>query len=101
MNSSANNNSANQSAYLQSLEPTTAVKISRLTGKVLFIGWSRSVCSSTKSGVNNDGADQPAHLHSLRLAFGMQTNLGPTRINYVGPTLNQRNPYTISYVGPT
>ena len=102
MKSSANNNSADQSAHLKSLEPTTVFKISRLTGKVLCIWWwCRSVCSSTKSGVNNDGSDQPAHLHSLRLAFGMRTNVGPTRINYVGPRLNQRNPYTMSYVGPT
>ena len=89
-----NNNSADQSAHLQSLEPTTEAR-------------------STKSCANNDGADQPAHsrryktvqinllICSLKLAFGMLTNVGPTRINNVGPTLNQRNLYNMSYVGPT
>ena len=98
MKSSANNNSADQSAHLQSPEPTTEA---------------RSVRSSAKSCANNDGADQPAHsrrhktvqinllICSLKLAFGMLTNVGPTRINNVGPTLNQRNMYNMSYVGPT
>ena len=54
------------------------------------------ICSGT-----NNSVDQPADLHSLRLAFGMLTNVGPTRINNVGPTLNQRNLYNMSYVGPT
>ena len=54
-----NNNSANQSNHLQSLKPTTAV--SQRIGKVVCIGWCRSVCSSAKSGANNDAADQPAH----------------------------------------
>ena len=52
------------------------------------------------AGTNNS-VDQPAHLHSLMLAFGMLTNVVPTRINNVGPTLNQRNLYNMSYVGPT
>ena len=98
MKSSANNNSADQSAHLQSPEPATEA---------------RSASSSEKSCANNDVADQPAHLHrhktvqinllicSLKLAFGMLTNVGPTRINNVGPTLNQRNLYNMSYVGPT
>ena len=98
MKSSANNNSADQSTQLQSLEPTTEA---------------RSVRSSTKSCANNDGADQPAHscrhktvqinllICSLKLAFGMLTNVGPTRINNIDPTLNQRNLYNMSYVGPT
>ena len=88
MKSSANNNSADQSAHLQSPEPITEA---------------RSVRSSANSCANNDGADQPAHsrrhktvqinllICSLKLAFGMLTNVGPTRINNVGPTLNQRN----------
>ena len=89
MKSSVNNNSADQSAQLMR---------------------SRSASSSAKSCANYDGADQPAHsrrhdqpahLHSLRLAFGMLTNVGPTRINNVGPTLYQRNLYNMSYVGPT
>ena len=46
MKSSANNNSADQAAHLQSPEPTTEAI---------------SVRSSAKSCVNNDGADQPAH----------------------------------------
>ena len=54
------------------------------------------ICAGT-----NNCVDQPAHLHSLRLAFGMLTNVGPTRINNVGRTLNQRNLYNMSYVGPT
>ena len=75
---------------------------------------SRSASSTANSCANNDGADQPAlcagtnnsvdqpaHLHSLRLAFGMLTNVGQTRINNVGPTLNLRNLYNLSYVGPT
>ena len=98
MKSSANNNSADQSAHLQSPESTTEA---------------RSVRSSAKSCANNDGADQPAHsrrhktvqinllICSLKLAFGMLTNVVPTRINNVGPTLNQRNLYNMSYVGPT
>ena len=64
MKSSENNNSADQSTHLQSLKPTTAVKISQRIGKVVCIGcigWCRSVCSSAKSGANNDAADQPAH----------------------------------------
>ena len=96
--SSANNNSADQSAHLQSPEPTTEA---------------RSASSSAKSCANNDVADQPAHsprhktvqinllICSLKLAFGMPTNVGPTRINNDGPTLNQRNLYNMSYVGPT
>ena len=52
------------------------------------------------AGTNNS-VDQPAHLHSLGLAFGMLTNVEPTRINNVGPTLNQCNLYNMSYVGPT
>ena len=65
------------------------VQLSLLIRKV----WSqqqrwRSACSLAKSCANNDGADQPAHnsadqpahLHSLRLAFGMLTNVGPTKI---------------------
>ena len=30
------------------------------------------ICAGT-----NNSVDQPAHLHSLRLAFGMLTNVGP------------------------
>ena len=52
------------------------------------------------AGTNNS-VDQPAHLYILRLTFGMLTNVGPTRINNVGPTLYQRNLYNMSYVGPT
>ena len=51
------------------------------------------ICTGT-----NNSVDQR---QSLRLAFGMLTNVGPTRINNVGPTLNQRNLYNMSYVGPT
>ena len=47
MKSSANNNSADQSAHLQSPEPTTEA---------------RYASSSAKSCANNDFADQPAHL---------------------------------------
>ena len=55
------------------------------------------ICAGT-----NNSVDQPAHLHSLRLAFSMlTTNVGSTRINNVGPTLNHRNLYNTSYVGPT
>ena len=54
------------------------------------------ICAGT-----NNSVDQPAHLYILRLAFGMLNNVGPTRINNVGPTLNQRNLYNMSYVGPT
>ena len=98
MKSSANKNSADQSAHLQSPEQTTEV---------------RSANSSEKSCANNDVADQPAHsrrhktvqinllICSLKLAFGMLANVGPTRINNVGPMFNQRNLYNMSYFGPT
>ena len=97
MKSSTKNNSADQSAHLQSLEPTTEVEISQLISKVLCKqGGCRSACSFAQA--QNNSADQPAHLHSLRLAFDMLTNVGPIRINNVGPTLNQHNLYNMSYV---
>ena len=82
--SAANNRGRDQPAQRQSLVQTMSVQISLL------------ICTGT-----NNSVDQPAHLHSLRLAFGMLTNVGPSRINNVGPKLNQRNLYNMSYVGPT
>ena len=91
MKSSANNNSADQSAHLQSPEQTTDA---------------RSASSSAKSCANYIFADQPAHsrrhktvqinllICRMKLAFGMLTNVGPTR-------KKQRNLYNMSYVGPT
>ena len=58
----ANNRGRDQPAQLQSLVQTMTVQISLL------------ICAGT-----NNSVDQPAHLHSLRLAFGMLTNVGPTR----------------------
>ena len=72
--SSANNNSPDQSAHLQNLEPII---------KVVCEQWrSRSACTFVQA--QNNGADQPAHLHGLRLVFSMLTNAGPTRINNIG-----------------
>ena len=93
---------ADQPAHPLGFLQTTTVQISLLICKIRSQQQrSRSASSMAKSCANNDGADQPAHLRSLRLAFGMLTNVRPTRINNVGPTLNQRNLYNMSYVGPT
>ena len=73
-NSGANNRGQDQPAQWQSLVQTMMVQISL------------PICAGT-----NNSVDQPAHLHSLMLALSMLTNVGPTRINNVGPTLNQRN----------
>ena len=55
-----------------------------------------------KSAANNEDADQPSSTKSaLRLGFHMLTNVGPTRIINVDPTLKQGNLYNMSYVGPT